>query len=170
MDVYEAIRKRYSCRSYEDRPIDEDKLRRVLEAGRLAPSGRNLQNWKFIVARDPEVRRKLVAASEQDWMAEVPVIVAVVSTEPERVMFCEVPAGAVDCAIPIDHMTLAATAEGLGSCWIGHFKQQEVKDALGVADSAQVIEMLTLGYPADSRCGEKDRKPFDDVVSFDRFA
>jgi nitroreductase len=168
MDLNEAIRKRYSCRSYENRPVEDDKLRAVLEAGRLAPSGRNLQGWKFVVIRDAATRARLVEACEQEWMASAPVIIAVVSTDPERTMFCEIPAAPVDCAIPIDHMTLTATAEGLATCWIGHFKQDACKRIIQAPAETKIIELLTLGYPADLP-GEKKRKPLDDILCWDRY-
>ena len=169
MDVYDAIRNRFSVRAYEDRDIEDDKLRRVLEAGRLAPSARNSQSWKFVVVRDRETRQKLGEASEQPFIAQAPVVIAVVTLDPDRTMYCGVPAGPVDCAIAIDHMALAATAEGLGTCWIGHFDQKKCCDILGVPDSAGIIELLLVGYPAASP-GAKKRKDLDEVVCWDRFS
>jgi len=169
MDLYQAIQARYSVRAYQDRPVEIDKLQRVLDAARLAPSARNMQDMKIVVARDPAVRRGLVAASGQEWMRQAPLILAVVSTHPERVMFCKVASGPVDCAIAIDHMTLAAVAEGLGSCWIGHFDQDRTREALGVPESAKIVELMALGYPADAP-GRKKRKPLDELVCYDAFA
>lgn len=168
MDVYDAIKNRCSVRSYKPQAVEAEKLRRILEAGRLAPSGRNLQLWKFVVVQDAERRQELARVSDQPWMATAPVIIAVVSTEPHRIMHCNVPAAPVDCAIPIDHMTLAATAEGLGTCWIGHFNQHPCKQLLGVPEQMQIIEMLALGYAADEPAAEKDRKPFDEVVCYEQ--
>ncbi len=142
MDVYEAIRTRCSVRAYEDRPIEDDVLLRVLDAGRLAPSARNLQSWKFVVVRDREILRRLAGAAEQPFVGEAAVVIAVVTLDPDSTMHCGVPRGPVDGAIAIDHMTLAAVAEGLGSCWIGHFDQGACREILGVPDSAQIIEML----------------------------
>jgi nitroreductase len=169
MDVYEAIARRRSVRAYQDTPIDVEVLKRVLDAGRLAPSGRNLQNWMFVVVRDPQVREELRAAIDQPWTANVPVFVAVVSTVPERTMFCGVPASPVDCAIAIDHMTLAATAEGLGSCWIGHFEQEPAKAVLHVPEEMTIIEILALGWPAE-QAETPGRKQLEEVVRHDRFA
>lgn len=170
MDLYEAIRKRYSVRSYEARDVEEDKLRRVLEAGRIAPSARNRQQWKFIVVRDPAVRAKLVAAAEQDWMKTAPVILAVVGLTDGEKMYCSVPTDPVDCAIAIDHMTLAAVAEGLGTCWVGHFRQEEAKKALGVPKGCTIIQLLPLGYPAGPAKTEKPRKKFEEVVCWEKFS
>lgn len=168
MDIYEAIEKRYSVRAYEDRPVDEEALGRILNAGRIAPSGRNDQAWKFVVTRDRERIESLAASAEQAWMAQAQVVIAVVSTDPEKIMHCDVPAGPVDCAIAIDHMTLAAVAEGMGTCWIGHFDQDASRQLLGVPATAKIIELLTLGYPADT-LRPKKRKALDEVVCYEQF-
>jgi nitroreductase len=171
MDLYEAIRKRCSVRAYQNKPVEEDKLTRVLDAGRLSPSARNDQQRKFVVVRDAKLRAALAQASGQEFLAAAPVVIAVVSTVPGRMMHCGVPAGPVDCAIAIDHMTLAAVAEGLGTCWIGHFEQDACRKILGIPDDAQIIELLPLGYPAGGaeRPGSKPRKPLDELVCWDRF-
>ena len=170
MELYEAIQKRYSVRSYEAKDVEEDKLRRVLDAGRVAPSANNRQEWKFIVVRDAAVREKLVAAAEQDWMKSAPVIIVIVGLTDGVTMFCDVPKDPVDCAIAIDHMTLAAVAEGLGTCWIGHFKQEEAKQALGVPAEAKIIEMLPIGYPKGPAKTQKPRKSFDEVVCWEKYS
>ncbi|MFW6062172.1 MAG: nitroreductase family protein [Planctomycetota bacterium] len=170
MDVYEAIGKRHSVRQYRPERVEEEKLFRVLNAGRLAPSARNQQNWRFLVVRDADVREQLVAATGQDWAGQAPVLLAVVALAPDSVMYCGVPRGPVDCAIAIDHMTLAATAEGLGTCWIGHFDQDQARNVLHVPDDAQIIELLALGYPADQdEAPTKNRKPLQEIVVWDRF-
>ena len=169
MDIYEAIEKRYSVRTYQDRAVEEEKLARVLNAGRLAPSGRNRQEWKFVVVRDAEVRQAIGEAAEQDWVAKAPVIIAVVGMNPDRIMFCDVPADPVDCAIAIDHMTLAAVAEGLGSCWVGHFAQDACCEILDVPATGKTVELLALGYPADEAPAKK-RKALEEVVCYERFA
>ncbi len=168
MELHKAIQTRFSCRAYQDREIDEATLRRILEAGRLAPSGRNLQNFKVIVVRDPSVRGALAVATDQAWVGQAPVILAVVTLVPDRVMHCGIPAGPVDCAIAIDHMSLAATGEGLGNCWIGHFDQERARKVLGVPDEARIVELLTIGYP-DAKPGRKTRKDLEEIVCHDRF-
>jgi len=170
MDVYEAIKQRRSVRSYADRSIDDETLGRILNAGRLAPSGRNTQSWTFVVVRDADRRAELAEAAEQPFIGQAPVVVAVVDTGGGHVMSCGVPAGPVDCAIAIDHMTLAATAEGIGSCWIGHFNQDACKKILNVGEEHTIIEMLPLGYPASTGETQKTRKPLDEVVAYETFA
>lgn len=169
MDVYDAIRARSSCRAYQDRPVENEKLQRVLEAARLAPSARNLQPWKLVVVREAALRTALADAAEQAFVAQAPVVVAVVATDPARVMHCGVPAAPVDAAIAADHMTLAAAAEGLGSCWICHFDQARCRTVLGVPETAMVMEMVLLGYP-QAAAPPKKRKALDEIVRYERYS
>ena len=169
MDVYEAMRQRRSVRKFEDRVIADDVLARVLDAGILAPTGRNRQEWKYVVVREAEAKQRLADASEQAFIAKAQAVVAVVSLDPDREMFCGIQAGPVDCAIVIDHMTLAATAEGLGSCWIGHFDQDKCRDILEVPAPAKIIEMLVLGYPADI-ASPKQRKAPAELICWEKFS
>jgi len=170
MELMAVIAKRESVRSYEDRPVPEDKLLKVLEAARLAPSASNRQRCKFIVVRDEKRRQALsLATGGQAHVAGAPVVIAAVSTMPEYVMRCEVPAYAVDLAIAVDHMTLVAADEGLGTCWIGAFSQEEARTVLGVPDNYKVVILLPLGYPRQER-REKIRKPLDEIVCYETFS
>ena len=169
MELMEAIKKRESVRSYENRPVPEEKLLKVLEAARLAPSASNRQRWKFIVVRDAERRHQLSRATGgQRHVAQAPVVIAAVSTMPEYVMRCEVPAYPVDLAIAVDHMTLAAVDEGLGTCWVGAFSQDEARAVLGVPDDCKVVVLLPLGFPQQDR-REKTRKSLDEIVCYETF-
>ena len=170
MDVMEAIRLRRSIRGYADKPVEEEKLRAVLEAGRLAPSARNMQAWRFVVVRDADTRRKLMAAAKgQAFVGQAPVVVAACATETEHVMTCGQPNYPIDNAIAVDHMTLKAVAEGLGTCWIGAFYEDQVKEILGVPDHIRVPIIFTLGYP-EVVPDPTPRNAFDDVVCFERWA
>lgn len=170
MDVKTAIRERRSIRAYEDRPVEEAKLLRVLEAARLAPSARNVQERKFVVVRDPALREKLVAAANgQKFVGQAPVVIAACATETGHVMSCGLPNYQIDTAIAITNMTLQAVEEGLGTCWIGAFKQDEVKRLLDIPESACVVELLTLGYPAQQPA-PRSRKPLTEIVCYDRWS
>lgn len=170
MDTMEAIRTRRSNRAYQDRPVEEEKLLQVLEAARLAPSAGNRQEWKFVVVRDPELRAALAeAARGQEFVAQAPVVIAACAVEHDHVMSCGHPSFLVDVSIAIDHMTLAACALGLGTCWISAFDQDAVRKVLGIPHSVQVIELLPLGYPADSP-GPRPRKELDEIVCYDGWA
>lgn len=169
MDVFEAIKTRRSVRSYKLEPVPEEKLNKVLEAGRLAPSAHNSQDYKFVVVRDEQKRKDLAqAAAGQRFVGEAPVVIAAVSLGPERLMSCGVPAYAVDLAIAIDHMTLAAASQGLGTCWIGAFSQEEVKRILEIPGGYKVAALLPLGFPADQP-SQKSRKSLDELVCSEKF-
>ena len=169
MELYEAIEKRYSVRAYEDTPVEQEKLDRILDAARLAPSGANHQPWKFVVVRDAATRKKLApACNDQAFVAEAPVVIAGVGLESQRVMSCGVPGDPVDLGIAMEHIALAAAAEGLGTCWIGAFKQDQVCKLLGVPAGAKVIEVMTLGYPADEPRPKK-RKAIGEIVCYEKF-
>lgn len=169
MELTETIRTRQSIRDYEDRPVPEEKLQRVLEAARLSPSASNRQERKFIVVRDSQRRRALAhAAGGQAHIANAPVVIAAVATMPEYVMRCGVPAYAVDVAIAVDHITLAAVDEGLGTCWVGAFSQEEARDILNVPDKYRIVTLLPLGFPCDTEKARL-RKPLDEVVCYETF-
>jgi len=169
VDVYEAIRSRRSIRGYRDRPVPEDVLRRVLEAARRAPSARNRQEWRFLAARDPGVRQALAGAVRGNtFVGQAPVILAFCATEDTDVMSCGQKAGPIDVSIALAFVTLAAVAEGLGTCWLGSFEEAKVKAILGVPDGARVVAMTPLGWPAETP-DAKPRKAFDEVVRFDHW-
>lgn len=168
MDLYEIIAKRYSVRAYKDQAIEPEKLDRILEAGRQAPSGNNRQAWRFVVARDEQLRIALAQACEQPFLVKAPVIIAIVGTDPQRKMSCDVPGDPVDCSIATTFMMLAATAEGLGTCWIGHFKQDVCRGLLNVPPEAKIVALLPVGYP-DQPLRAKSRKPMREVVSVDTY-
>jgi nitroreductase len=170
MEFHELVMSRYAVRSYDARPVDEDVLRRILEAARLAPSGSNRQPWKFVIARDPDIRRRLaVACFDQPFIARAPVVIAGVGLMPDRIMTCDVPGDPVDVAIALDHLSLAATAEGLGTCWIGAFSQDKVREVLRIPGSVKVIGVMTLGHPKDEP-KEKTRKSLDEIVCYDTWS
>ncbi len=149
MEVMDTISSRRSIRGYADTPVPEDTLNRILEAARLSPSARNSQDREFVVVRDPVQRRKLAgAASHQAFVAQAPVLIAAIATNPEYQMPNGVLAYPMDVGIALDHVTLAAVGEGLGTCWIGGFSQETAREALNVPDSYVVAAILTLGFPS----------------------
>lgn len=176
MDVLEAIKTRRSVRSYDPRPIPAEVLERMRLALRYAPSACNFQPWRFILVTDPELRRRVAqAANDQLWMAEAPIIVVGCGL-PEQAykhMGGYGNSAEVDVAIALDHLSLAAVAEGLGTCWIGAFQEKRVERLLGVPAQAKVVAMTPLGYPAtpDMNCPLDDarRKPVAEVFSTDRY-
>jgi len=169
MDLHEAMEKRFSVRSYRDKPVEEEKLDRILGAARAAPTARNRQQWKLVVVRDTATRKRLAEAAGQPFLAEAPAILAMVGLTHGETMYCQIPTDPVDCAIVLDHVSLAAVAEGLGTCWIGHFDQESCCKILGVPATARIIELMPLGYPAAER-GGKSRKSVSELICHDKFA
>ena len=177
MDVHQAIITRRSVRSYSPRPIPPEVEDRMRQALRYAPSACNIQPWRFIWVTDPQTRKEVARASnDQLWMAEAPV----------TVVGCGLPDQAykgmggsgnsveIDVAIALDHLSLAAVAEGLGTCWIGAFDEQEIKRLLGVPPEVKVVAMIPLGYPASPELNhpldDTARKPRAEVFSAERYA
>jgi nitroreductase len=149
MDVMDAIRARYSCRAYLDKPIEKDKLHRVMEAARLAPSAKNLQDWRFVVASEKQTKRRLAeAANNQMFIADAGAIIVACSVS-DHVMRCGQPVASIDVAIAIEHICLEAVELGLGTCWIGSFYPDQVRPIIGIPPRVVVIELLALGYPAE---------------------
>lgn len=170
MEVMEAIRKRHSIRSYEDKEVEEEKLNLILEAGRLAPSASNRQEWRYIVVRDKQTRQKLMeAAAGQAFVGEAPVVIACCAQSDGHIMKCGQPCYPIDVAISIDHMTLEAVEEGLGTCWVGAFNEAKAREVLGVPDEIRLVELLALGYPAHIP-GGKTRKKLAEIVKYERWS
>ena len=168
MDLLEAIKGRKSIRSFLDRDVEEDVLRGVLDAGRLAPSARNLQDWRFVVVRDKETRRKLAeAARNQQFIAQAPVVIAACGTS-DYIMTCGQHTYTIDVSIAVDHITLAAYSLGLGTCWIGAFYEDKVKEILGIPADIRVVALLPLGYPAEQPSA-RQRKSLADIVAHERW-
>ncbi|MCD6168032.1 MAG: nitroreductase family protein [Caldisericia bacterium] len=168
--ILKEVVERYSVRKYLDKDVEEEKLREVLEAGRLAPSACNYQPWKFIVVRDKEIRKKI--AEPTTWakfIAEAPVLIVACKVRDGFLMGGWYDSAILDIGIALDHMTLQATHLGLGTCWIGDFNEKLVKELLEIPENVRVVALLTLGYPREKKIPKKKRKPFEEVVSFEKF-
>jgi len=165
MDVFEIIRQRYSCRRYLPKAVEEEKLRQVLDAARLAPSASNRQEWRLVVVTDRAKREQLMAAaSNQTFVGDAAVVIACCAETDGHVMRCGEKCYPIDVAIAIDHMTLAATALGLATCWVGAFDAAATRKILGIPDSIPVVQLLALGYPADAPPAQKPRLALEKIV------
>lgn len=170
MDVSKAIQSRRSIRAYDFREVEEDKLARVLDSGRLSPSAGNRQERRFIVVRDAKKRQLLSeAARNQKFVAEAPVVLAACSVETEYTMACGQLAYPIDTAIAVDHITLAAVEEGLGTCWIGAFNEKKVKEILSIPNNIRVVALLPLGYPS-AVPRPTPRKSLDEIVMWEKWS
>jgi nitroreductase len=171
MSVLEVISQRRSVRAYNQDPIPEESLYRVLEAARLAPSGKNLQPWKFVVVQDSALKKKLAKASnDQDFIADAPLIVVACGFPDEcyRAMGRYMKSWPVDVTIALEHLILQAQEEGLGTCWIGSFEEEEVKSLLSVPQEVKVLALTPLGYPAEEP-EFRGRKSLAEIISYDSF-
>ena len=166
MTILEAIKKRYSCRAYLDKPVEAEKLQQILEAARLAPSAKNLQDWRFVVVTEKEKKKRLSeAANNQSFIAGAGAVIVACSMS-DYVMRCGQPVGPIDVAIALEHMCLEATELGLASCWIGSFYPEKVRAVVNVPENVTIIELLAVGYPADSQ-KQPSRVPMEKIVSFE---
>ena len=173
MDFYDVAKTRRSVRSYRSDPIPEEVLNRVLEAVRIAPSGSNRQPWRFIVVEDEDAKQRLVpACNGQSWIADAPVVIVACgqNIHYNRGGYMGDMSVLVDVAIGFTHLILAARAEGLGTCWIGAFSNDEVRKTLGVPEDYYVVAVTPLGYPeGEPFKGPGSRKPLSEIASTDKF-
>jgi len=170
MDVYEAISTRKSVRAFKERDVPEEVITRVLDAARKAPSANNSQEWRFVVIRDHETREKISqAACGQRFIATAPVVIACCADTDDRIMTCNQRAYPINVAIAVDHITLCASAEGLGTCWVGAFYEDHVKEILGIPPHIRVVILIPLGYPQDPAPVSKFRLPLEEIVKYERW-
>lgn len=168
MDLYEVIRTRRSVRRYRPDPIPQEVLDRVLDAARIAPSGSNRQPTRLIVVSDARIKEKLVPmCHDQAFIATAPVVICAVgrNIKYDRGEWMGDYAMIVDVAIVVDHLTLAARAEGLGTCWIGSFNNADLREFLALPEDVNVVALTPLGYPeGDAFTEPQGRIPLDEFV------
>lgn len=169
MDVFTAINGRRSVRAYKPAEVEEEKLKKILEAARLSPSASNRQDWRFIVVRNTETRKRLAkAAFGQVFVGEAPVVIVACGTEPKTTMACGQPTHTVDVSIACAFMILEAYELGLGTCWVGAFNEGEVKKVLEIPEPIRVVAVIPLGYP-DEDPPQRTRKDLDKIICFEKF-
>ena len=168
MDVFEAIRKRYSCRAYQGRAIEQEKLDSILEAARLAPSAKNLQDWRFVVVTEKQTKHKVADCTNRpEVFNKAGAIIAACSVSDE-VMRCGQAVAPIDVSIALEHIALQATELGLGTCWIGSFETEKVRTILGIPADINIIELMAVGYPADE-LKQPNREPMEKIVCYDKW-
>ena len=170
MSVMEAIRTRKSVRLFLDRPVEQEKLDQVLEAARLAPSAANRQEWRFVIVRQPETRNLLAGiAANQSHVCKAPVVIVACADTDEHMMQCGQLSYPIDVAIALDHLSLAAVALGLGTCWVGAFEEEKVRQLLDLPGNIRVVQLMPLGYPADPSAVEKKRLQLEKIVKYEQW-
>jgi len=177
MDVLEAIRAYRPCAGFQSRPIPAETLKAVLAAARLAPSQQNLQPWRFVVVQDDERKRLLAQASPRGKLiAEAPVAIVAFAVEEDIPVTVGgyISAYPLDVAVAVDHLQLAATAEGLATNWLVEFNEQKVRSVLSVPEGIHPLAVIPIGYPTEANGSgrttvENGRKSPDEVVAYDQF-
>jgi nitroreductase len=158
LDVFEAIKTRRSIRKYKPTSIPDEKLKKILETARLAPSAANRQPWGFVIVRDAERKKALAeVANNNKFLADAAVIVAAVGDPEVSRKWCE-----KDVMIAVEHLALSAAALGYGTCWIGAFNEEKVKSLLRIPESLKVVVVLSIGVP-DQTPLTKTRKEFSEI-------
>ena len=173
MEFYDVIKTRRSIRSYKPTEIPKDVLGRVLEAARVAPSGSNRQPWKYILIKNPELRKKIATLSGgQPWIADAPIVVVACGSDIkyDRGGYMGEMSFLIDSAISLTHLILAAREEGLGTCWIGLFDNDSIKELLEIPLGWNVVAVTPLGYPKDATWTfPGKRKEIGEIVSVDEW-
>jgi nitroreductase len=141
MDVFEAVKERRSIRSYQDKPVPKEKIEKILETGRLAPSACKIEPWHFIVVTDPEKRKMLSSGRFAKFLVQTPTVIVACGDKKASPDWY-----AVDTALAVENMVLTATSEGLGTCVVGSFSEKQVSELLKIPDNYEVIVMLAVGY------------------------
>jgi nitroreductase len=170
LSVLDAIRTRKSVRLFLDRPVEQEKLDQVLEAARLAPSASNRQEWRFVVVRQPETRKLLAGiAASQGHVCKAPLVIVACADTDEHIMQNGQLCYPIDVAIALDHLSLAAVELGLGTCWVGAFDEDKVRQLLDIPSRIRVVLLMPLGYPADLSPVEKMRMQIDKIVKYEHW-
>ena len=178
-ELLELISRRQSDRKYSDRPVETEKIERIIEAGRLAPSACNAQPWKFIAVNEPGLLKKLSEAASakllgmNTFVDQAPFMLVIVRESPN--MTSRIGAtvknkdySRIDIGIAAENICLQAEAEGLGSCMLGWFDEKMVKKILGIPGSKRVELIITIGYSLSEK-RQKRRKETDEIVSYNKY-
>ena len=180
MDFLELVKKRQSVRSYLEKPVEQDKIERCLEAARLAPSACNAQPWKFVVVNEPMLKNAVAREtfgkiiSFNHFSMQAPVLVLIVCEKPN--ITARIGAAIknkefslIDIGVAAEHFCLAAAEEGLGTCMLGWFDERGVKELLGIHKHKRIVLIITVGYADSSEIQPKKRKELDDIRSYNSY-
>ena len=170
MNFIELATQRSSVRNFEPRPVENEKLLQVLEAARIAPSAANFQPWQFNILTEPEVLDLIYPLYPREWLTTAPVIIVALGDHSkgwhrgkDDKDFTE-----VDVAIAIDHLTLAATELGLGTCWICNFDVEKYCEIFNTPENLEPIALIPIGYPVAKPIKVKQRKAIDQIVNWNQ--
>jgi nitroreductase len=167
-DFYEVVDQRYSVRNYKPDPVPNESIVKILEAAQAAPSWANKQGVHYVVVTDPDRVKAMSKTIGQGWTSTAPAFVVAISSPQWSGSKNGMQYFMLDTGIAFEHLVLAATAEGLGTCWIGAFPEEVVKKVLDVPKNLKVVAITPLGFPDDSP-RERSRKPLDEIAFYDSY-
>jgi nitroreductase len=169
LDVFTAINERYSVRGYKPDPVSDEDLGKVLQAARRAPTAANRQPFRIVVTHTAGREEELTRVYKRPWMTQAPLIVTFVAVPDEAWRrMDDKPYDEVDATIAMDHLVLAATALGLGTCWIAAFDPAALREVLGLPDDVEPVALTPLGHPDKGR-SQTSRRPLEELVRFERW-
>lgn len=166
MELYEAIAARRSVRKYTDTPVEPEKIARILEAGRLAPSWKNRQCWRFVLLSDAEKRQMLGTLIDNpsvECYTNAPYVLVLCADSTDSGSSGGKEYYLVDCGICMAQIALAATAEGLGTCWVGYFPENPVRSLVGAPMDTRIVAITPIGYAAEAP-EARPRQPLSQLV------
>lgn len=172
MELFDSIKLRTSVRSYDkSKAVTKDVLDYVLKCAQLAPSACNKQPWRIFVIQSDEMLAKIQKSYDRDWIKTAPVVLVVTAIHSEawhRSSYDNKDHSDVDASIMIEHICLAATDRGLGTCWVCNFDPQIASKALPLQDNEEIVALVPMGYPTDNLVFEKTkiRKELSEFVSY----
>lgn len=159
MNIFETIKNRYSVRKYQDKPVSDSDLNKILESARLAPSAHNSQNYKIVIVKDSSVKDKLAQITKMPFVAQAPVVLVGIAPDPTSEYW------PVDMAIIFDHICLSAVELGLGTCWVGSVADEaQIREAVKAPEGTVARIVMPLGYP-DHKAMPKARKDTGEIFS-----
>lgn len=168
MEIFEAIKNRRSIRTFLDKPVPEEKIKKILEAAIQAPSAGNTQEWRFVVIKNSKLKNQISeAALGQYFIAEAPIVI-IICADLKEIEMAYGKRGVelyslLDCGVVAQNLMLAATAEGLATCPVGAFNEEEIKEILNLPENLRPVLIIPIGYPAE-KGEEKSRKPLSEIT------
>lgn len=164
MKFLDLVKQRYSCRSYQEKAVEQQKLDYIMECVRLAPSAVNKQPWKFRLVTDETEKANLQTCYGREWLSTAPMyIICSILHDEEWVRADGKPHGNIDIAIAVEHLCLAATEQGLATCWVCNFDAEKCKQLFTFAENEEPAVLIPIGYAADE-LKEKKRKTIAEIM------
>lgn len=166
MNFLDLVKKRYSVRSYEQREIEKEKMDYIMECVRLAPSAVNFQPWRFIVLTDKELMDAVKSTYKREWIQTAPCIIVACANHEEswHRRLDNKDHADIDVSIAVEHLCLAATEQGLGTCWVCNFDAALCRQVMSLPENIEPVALIPIGYPAETEIPEKKRKSMEEIT------